>query len=128
MTSYVDTGLAKSMTYSYRVSAFNSGGSSANSNTAEVALVVPSAPTNLTAQADKHGHVTLQWKDNANNETAFQVQRSTNGTVFAVLASTAANTTSYRDTSARNKQTHYYRVAAKNNVGLSSYSNVVTTR
>ena len=89
---------------------------------------MPSAPTNLTAQADKHGHVTLQWKDNANNETAFQVERSTNGTVFAVLAGPAANTTSYRDTSARNKQTYYYRVAAKNNVGLSSYSNVVTTR
>lgn len=128
MTSYTDTGLAKSMTYSYRVSAFNSGGSSANSNTAKVALVVPSAPTNLTARAEKHGRVTLQWKDNASNETAFQVERSTNGTVFAVIGTTAANTSSYWDTTARNKQTYYYRVAAKNNVGLSSYSNVVTTR
>ena len=93
-----------------------------------MALVVPSAPTNLTADIAKHGHVTLKWKDNADNETAFQVERSTNDTVFAVIANTAANTTKYKDTKARDKETYYYRVAAKNNVGLSSYSNVVTTR
>jgi titin len=116
------------MTYSYRVSAFNSGGSSANSNTATVVLVVPAAPTDLTADVEKHGHVALKWKDNAGNETAFQVERSTNGTVFAVIASTAANTTSYKDTQARHRHTYYYRVAAKNNVGLSAHSNIVTTR
>jgi titin len=128
ITAYSDSGLATSITYSYRVSSFNGGGSSANSNTATVALVVSSAPTNLTVDVAKHGHVTLKWKDNAGNETAFQVERSTNGSAFAVIASTAANTTNYEDTKARGKQTYYYRVAAKNNVGLSSYSNVVTTR
>jgi titin len=93
-----------------------------------VALVVPSAPTNLTAHVGKHGHVTLKWKDNANNETAFQIERSTNGSVFAIIGSTAANTTQYKDTNARRGQTYYYRVAAKNNLGLSAYSNVVTTQ
>jgi titin len=125
---YSDSGLTTSIRYSYRVSAFNSGGRSANSNTATVALIVPSAPSNLIANVEKHGHVTLQWKDNADNETAFQVERSSNGTVFAVLASTAANTTEYNDATAGHKQTYYYRVAAKNKVGLSAYSNVVTTR
>jgi len=128
ITAYSDTGVATSVTYSYTVSAFNSGGSSANSNTASVALVVPSAPSNLTAKVQKHGHVTVEWKDNADNETAFQVERSTNGTVFAVIAITAANTTKYKDTTAADKQVYYYRVAAKNNVGPSSYSNVVATR
>jgi fibronectin type 3 domain-containing protein len=127
ITTYSDSGLATSKKYFYRVSAFNSGGNSANSNTATVALVVPSAPTNLTPDVEKHGHVTLKWKDNADNETAFQVERSTNGTVFVVMASTPANTTKYKDTNARRGQSYYYRVAAKNNVGLSSYSNVVTT-
>ena len=127
MTAYLDTGLARSATYSYRVSAFNSGGSSAHSNAATVALMVPAAPANLTAVVAKRGQVTLRWKDNADNETGFQVERSTNGTVFTVIATTAANTTTtkYRD-KARRGQTHYYRVAAKNNVGLSSYSNTVT--
>jgi titin len=129
ITAYSDSGLAASKTYAYRVSAFNSGGSSANSNTATVALVVPSTPTNLTADVERHGDVTLKWKDNSDNETAFQIERSTNGTVFAVIATVAANTTNYKDKKAvRHGQTYYYRVAAKNNVGLSSYSSSVNTR
>lgn len=126
MTAYSDTGLATSTTYSYRVSAFNSGGSSAYSNTATVALIIPAAPSNLAAKVEKNGQVTLSWKDNANNETGFQVERSTDGSVFTVLATTAANTTKYKDAKAQKGQTYYYRVAAKNNVG-SSYSNTVTT-
>ena len=126
MTAYLDIGLARSATYSYRVSAFNSGGGSAHSNAATVALIVPAAPANLTAVVTKKDQVTLNWKDNANNETGFQVERSTNGTVFTVIATTAANTnaTKYRDRV--RGETRYYRVAAKNNVGLSSYSNTVT--
>ena len=85
------------------------------------------APSNLAAKVEKNGQVTLSWKDNANNETGFQVERSTDGSVFTVLATTAANTTKYKDAKAQKRQTYYYRVAAKNNVGLSSYSNTVTT-
>jgi hypothetical protein len=80
----------------------------------------------LTAKREKNGDVTLGWKDNSNNETTFQVERSTDGTLFTILATTAANTTKYKDTTAQKKQTYYYRVAARNNVGLSSYSNTVT--
>jgi len=85
------------------------------------------APSNLAAKVEKNGQVTLTWKDNSNNETAFQVERSTDGGVFTVLATTAANTKNYKDTRAQKGQNYYYRVAAKNNVGLSSYSNTVTT-
>jgi titin len=92
-----------------------------------VALVVPTAPSNLTANREKNGQVTLGWKDKSNNETAFQFERSTDGTLFTVLATTAASTTKYKDAKAQKGQDYYYRVAAKNNVGLSSYSNVVTT-
>ena len=127
VTTFSDTGLVTSTTYSYRVSAFNSGGSSAYSNIATIALIVPAAPSNLAAKVEKNGQVTLSWKDNANNETGFQAERSTDGSVFTVLATTAANTTKYKDTKAQKGQTYYYRVAAKNNVGLSSYSNVATT-
>jgi hypothetical protein len=73
------------------------------------------------------GQVNLTWTDNSNNETGFQVERSTNGSTFAVIATTAANTTSYRDSNAAKNQRYYYRVCAKNIVGLSAYSNVVTT-
>jgi len=80
----------------------------------------------LTAKRQKNGQVTLTWKDNSNNETAFQVERSTDGITFAVIATAAANTNRYKDANALRGQTYYYRVAAKNNVGLSPYSNVVT--
>jgi hypothetical protein len=85
------------------------------------------APSNLAAKVEKNGQVTLSWRDNAANETGFQVERSTDGSVFTVLATTAASTTKYKDTQAQKRQTYYYRVAAKNNVGLSSYSNTVIT-
>ena len=126
-TAYSDAGLVTSTTYSYRVSAFNSGGTSVYSNTVSVALSVPAAPTNLTATVAKNGQVTLSWKDNSNNETGFQVERSSDGNAFTAIATTAANTTKYKDAKAAKRQTYFYRVAAKNNVGLSNYSNVVTT-
>jgi titin len=109
------------------VSAFNSAGASAYSNKVSVALIVPAAPTNLTANVGGKGDVNLSWADKSDNETGFQVERSTDGGVFTVLATTAANTKNYKDTRAQKGQTYYYRVAAKNNVGLSSYSNTVTT-
>jgi galactose oxidase len=87
----------------------------------------PAAPTDLTASVAKKGHVTLNWVDHATNETNFQVERSSDGTYFGVLKITAADKTSYKDSSAIAGQRYYYRVAARNKVGLSSYSNVTTT-
>ena len=128
MTTYADTGLTPLAAYSYRVRASNLGGDSDYSNTATVVLGPPAAPTNLAAAGvGNSGQVNLTWTDNSNNETGFQVERSTDGITFGVIGTTAARTTSYRDSSAVKRQTYYYRVAAINNVGLSAYSNVVTT-
>ena len=127
MTAYSDTGLVTSTTYSYRVSAFNSTGTSGYSNTVSVALTVPAAPANLTATVAKNGQVTLKWADRSNNETGFQVERSSEGSAFTVIATAPTNTTKYKDATSVRGQTYYFRVAAKNNVGLSDYSNLVTT-
>ena len=90
----------------------------------EVWLKPPTAPTNLTASLSSN-RVNLAWTDRSTNETGFQVERSTNGTTFAVLTTTAANVTSYTDSSVTIGQRYYYRVCAKNTAGLSSYTNVV---
>ena len=126
MTAYSDTGVVTSTTYVYRVSAFNSAGSSAYSNQVSVALTVPAAPTKLTAAVARNGQVTLNWKDNSNNETGFQIERSSDGNVFTTIATVATNIRKYKNVTAAVGETYFYRVVAKNNVGLSNYSNVVT--
>jgi titin len=125
--AYSDTGLVTSTTYVYRVSAFNSAGASAYSNKVSVALTVPAAPTQLTAAVARNGQVTLNWQDHSNNETGFQIERSSDGNVFTAIATVAINIKKYKDVTAAAGQTYFYRVTAKNNVGLSNYTNVVTT-
>ena len=125
VTGHTDTGLIKTITYSYRVSAFNSGGTSGYSNTVSMALTVPMAPTNLTATVEPNGQVKLAWHDHSNNESAFQIERSSDGITFVVIATTATNTPKYNDINAVAGQ-NYYRVTAKNKVGSSNYTNIAT--
>jgi hypothetical protein len=133
INSYASTGLLPATKYSYRVRAYNSGGNSVYSNIASATtqpaptptLGLPAAPTNLAASAlGRSGHVNLSWRDNSSNETGFQIERSTDGSTFRVLAKTAPNVTSYRDSSGAKRQRYYYRVCAKNKAGLSAYSNI----
>jgi hypothetical protein len=124
LTTYPNTGLVAAR-YFYRVRAFNSGGNSAYSNTVTAALGLPAAPSNLAVSPiGNGGQVTLSWRDNSSNETAFQVERSTNRSTFGVIATTAANVTRYRDSRGAKRQRYYYRVGAKNKFGLSAYSNI----
>jgi len=84
----------------------------------------PNAPSSLVASPAK-GKVTLSWSDNATNETAYVVERSTSQTSgFAQVAS--ATGSSYTDGAVARKTTYYYRVKAVNANGASSYSNVVS--
>jgi hypothetical protein len=87
----------------------------------------PASPSNLSAQAIPHGRINLTWTDNATNETAYSVERSTsaNGT-FTVTASLSANTTTYQDTGLTANTAYFYRVRASNAVGYSGYSNTVS--
>ena len=87
--------------------------------------LVPAAPTGLTAALDPGStQVTLQWADNATNETGYVVERSDNGGAFAVLDATLpADSVGYVDTTVVAGNLYEYRVAATNAVGTSDYSN-----
>ncbi len=94
----------------------------------EIALVAsvpgapPLAPSNLVATAIGAFRIDLIWSDNASDETGFLLERSTNNTVFAPIASTAQNLTNYSDPGLLPSTTYYYRLRATNIAGFSAYT------
>ena len=130
VTSYDNTGLAASTSYSYRVAASNGAGTSGYSNTAAATTpgTIPAAPSSLAAAAVSASQINLTWSDNASNETGFVVERcqGVGCSTFAVVAPLGANVTSYNNTGLTASTSYTYRVAATNGAGTSGYSNTAT--
>jgi C1A family cysteine protease len=130
VTSYSNTGLTASTSYSYRVRAYNAGGDSDYSNTAtavtQAAPVLPAAPTNLVATAVSRSQINLTWMDNSDNETGFKIERCKGLTCtnFAQIGTAGANVTTYSNTGLSSNTTYRYRVRAYNASGNSGYSNI----
>lgn len=95
-------------------------------NTAAPDFIIP--PTNLnftnatTAGSPTSSSLTVNWNDNANNETNYVLERSTNGTSFSVIATLPANATSYNETGLTPNTQYYYRVKAINATESSVYT------
>jgi subtilisin len=132
VTSYANTGLTASTSYSYRVRAYNAAGDSGYSNTdsatTQAAPALPAAPTILTATAVSKSQINLAWTDNANNETGFRIERCKGSTCtnFAPIATVTANVTGYSNTKLTANTTYRYRVYAYNASGNSGYSNIAS--
>ena len=87
----------------------------------------PKAPSNLVASLNGATTVALNWKDNALDETGFEVYRSANnGSSFDLVKTTAGNITSYNDTGLNSSIAYQYKVRAINGNGASAYTNVAT--
>ena len=82
----------------------------------------PAAPSNLVATALGPSQVQLNWVDNADNESGFKIERSTDNTNFAEIAVASAGSNSYVDATANASTTYYYRVRATNVIGDSAYT------
>ena len=93
-------------------------------------VVAPLAPTNLSISQPSRSSVALTWVDQATNETGFRVERAVGSGGFAVIATVAADATSFRDQGLKRGKTYSYRVVAFNSAGSSVHSNtaVVTMR
>jgi hypothetical protein len=128
VTAYADTTVSSGMTYYYRVRATYSDGDSPNSNTASASVTPPAAPSGLTATTNG-GQVNLNWVATGSGQTGFKVERATdNGFTqnLILLTTTAANVTSYADSTVSGGLTYYYRVRATNGIGDSPNSNTAS--
>jgi hypothetical protein len=132
-TSYNDTFMNASTTYSYRVRAEDTNGIKGPYSavvTATTPATIPSLPGNLTATSPSNTEIDLSWS--ASTETGgtindYLVQRCLGAacTNFAQIGTSVA--TSYNDTGLTNGNTYTYRVRASDAAAnLSPYSNLAS--
>ncbi len=117
-TTYSDTGLSPSTTYTYRVSAVNGesieGSDSSPINVKTLDPVAPPPPTNLSATTVSASEIDLAWTaPDANDLIGYRVYR--NGSPVAEPTGT-----SYRDSGLQAFTTYNYTVTALDSEGLES--------
>jgi hypothetical protein len=128
VTTYTDTGLSEVTSYSYRLLASNSVGSSAASSTVSV-TTLPAAPTGLTGTGVAWNQVNLTWTDNSSVAYVYYVQQSSDGVNWTQIASISGSTTnSYTATGPFTGSTTYYFRVNDYDLTYSTYatSSVVT--
>jgi autonomous glycyl radical cofactor GrcA len=131
VASHSVTGLTANTTYYYRVRAYNTGGTSANSNVITVATLpnAPAAPTATAATSVTSSGFIAHWNA-ATGATGYRLDISTSSTFASYLAGynnlDLGNVTSRSVTGLSANTTYYYRVRAYNTGGTSANSNVIT--
>ena len=125
-TTFIDTGLSPNTAYYYKLYTYTSyDAANISSYTSEYNVVtstsntIPSAPSNLTANAVDGWTIDLSWNDNSNNEDGFTIERSTDNVNFITITNTYANETSFRDNYVLATTPYYYRIKAFNVFGAS---------
>jgi fibronectin type 3 domain-containing protein len=133
-TSFSDTGLTASTSYSYRVRATDAAGNlGPYSNTATMTTQAasdatpPTSPANLVAAAAGASQINLSWAASTDNVgvSGYRIERcqGTACSTFAQVATTAG--TSFSDTALTASTSYSYRVRATDAAGnLSGYSNI----
>jgi len=76
----------------------------------------------LLASIANAGEINLSWSDNSDNESAFAIERATDGETFEEIALVAEDVTTYEDAEL-DPGTYQYRVRALNQWGHSGYTN-----
>lgn len=124
-TSAMLFGLEPNTPHFFRVRAFNSGGFGPFSNvaSARTEASVPIPPRNLTATGATRSRIDLSWTDASPNETRFDIERSSAGRAFKVVATAPENAVFFTDTRLKAGTTYNYRLRACNQLGCSSPSN-----
>ena len=123
------TGLAANTTYHYRVLSKDAAGNlalSADQSFTTTALPPPVAPVELRATASSSSSIELSWRDQADDELGFVIERASGAGIFTGIDSTTAEVSTYRDNGLSSGTNYRYRVLAYNANGNSGYSNLAT--
>ncbi|NJK93860.1 MAG: fibronectin type III domain-containing protein [Bacteroidales bacterium] len=132
VSTYNDLSLLPNTNYYYKIRSFNEFAESAYTPVLLVktlSLTPPVAPSNLTSASISENSVTLNWKDNSNNESQFEIEQSTSGTSgFTKVGTVNLNITSFKVNSLSNQSSYFFRIRAINEDGISNYSNVVEVK
>jgi PKD repeat protein len=137
-TSFSDTGLTASTSYSYRVRAADAAGNLSGysnvvspSTAAAADTQAPTAPNNHAAVANGTSAINLTWTASTDNVgvTGYRVERCQGAgcTSFAQVPASTGTSTSFSDTGLTASTTYRYRVRASDMAGnLSEYSGVAS--
>jgi hypothetical protein len=104
------------------------GGQTATQNilnwTYSTSLMLPAAPTNLSATAPSSGQVRLTWTDNSMTESGYVIERKTGASgVYGVIVQMVPGAASFTDSTVNPSTQYFYRVRAINAAGFSAYTN-----
>jgi predicted secreted protein len=88
----------------------------------------PAAPSALSVNACSSSTIALTWHDNSANESGFYLERAREGGSWQLIATLAANTTSFNDSGLNSSTNYSYRVSAFNEHGTSASSPVVSAQ
>jgi formylglycine-generating enzyme len=119
--------LADGGTYTYQVRAIGRNNASDWGRSTQFAASL-AAPTNLVVSSLTATQANLQWVDNSNIETGFEIERSSNGTNFTLAGTAGMNASSamisgnYTSTTV----TYSFKVRAKAGTSVGEYSSVVS--
>lgn len=112
--TYVDSSVTTNVTYYYWLVTENGSGEG-TSREATITLEDPTRPSNLAISQISTTSFTVQWSDNANTETGYNVYLNTADSIpGAPTATVGANQTSYEFTGLTTGQTYYVWVEAYN--------------
>ena len=90
-------------------------------------LTPPAAPSNGSTIATSDTQIGVSWTDNANNETEYLVERSTDGLNYGQPVMLPANATGYTDSGLTASTPYWHRVTAHNRAGYSGSLILTTT-
>jgi len=122
-----DTPDAHTLTFNLEITDANEGSWNDTFDIPVTCAALPAAPVGLTATARSSEEIELNWTDNAIDETAYHIERSTDGSSgWIEIDTVSADSSSYRDSGLDCSSAYHYRVRAyrSGDDRYSEYSNV----